>query len=566
MNVIRVFILSLLAGLAAQSGSVAGQQVPDTRPHSGSISGHVVVDGKPGAGIGLLLFGGDSPEGKPIAKAMAEGDGSYRFSEVRSGLYCLDVDSPDLVNGTSPIYGPMGWKVSVGNGQGVQGVDITLVRGGVISGRVVTRDGITVPNEPVSLTSANSGLRRGRISLRGGPFATDSNGDFMLFGIPPGKYLISVGFDLARLRGDIWDKNDFSGPFGRIAQDHFYEETFYPGVTGKPLAQSIDVPLGSKVDGIEIIVGRPHSTYKASGRVIDGRTGQVVPNCDLQVMQRVNQGFRGAGDGIWQRDKADENGDFTISGLIPGRFFIAANFDEGPGDLYGRRLDFEIDDSNITGLQVKVEHGLMLEGIVVAPGGDKGLAAKASHLILSASLRTEESEFVDSERSANIGEDGSFRVSGLRRGVADIAILPTRSVSGFTLVRIEYPRPENESQPLVIPAQGWHCRIPIGNKDIKGVRVVLAYDDSSIKCHVAITGRLPVGMRLFAWISHSNSNTMVGLDANGDFTLERLEPGDYEVEIGEGGKRFTGKKLVRVEKNAQVSVSFVLDASRIEQR
>jgi len=71
-------------------------------------------------------------------------------------------------------------------------------------------------------------------------------------------------------------------------------------------------------------------------------------------------------------------------------------------------------------------------------------------------------------------------------------------------------------------------------------------------------------MRLHAWVSPSGA--LPPLDANGDFTLEGLEPGEYEIQIGDSHRRLTESKKVRVEKNGQASVSFVLDANHLVER
>src|SRR5215470_2678920 len=193
-RVMRYCILTLLV-VAGGGLTRTGQQLRKGTPRVGSISGHVTIEGRPGAGVGISLFDGDHPYGKPIASERTDGDGHYHFADVRSGQYCLNVDSLELVDAARSPYEPAGWKVSVPNGQAVDRVDLALVRAGVISGRVLKLDGGPLANEPVDLMPADSALGR-RIHMRGGPFTTDSNGDFKLSGVPPGPYLVSVGLDV----------------------------------------------------------------------------------------------------------------------------------------------------------------------------------------------------------------------------------------------------------------------------------------------------------------------------------------------------------------------------------
>ena len=45
-----------------------------------------------------------------------------------------------------------------------------------------------------------------------------------------------------------------------------------------------------------------------------------------------------------------------------------------------------------------------------------------------------------------------------------------------------------------------------------------------------------------------------------------LEPGDYELEIGGGSRRFTKPRRVTVKKDQQTEVTFTIDASEIKER
>jgi hypothetical protein len=558
----RAVFLSLLTVLGAHVPAKPGQEPRDTTSRLGSISGHITIEGKPGAGLGLSLFLGEYPYGQPVATAVTGGDGRYHFSELPSAHYWLKVDSPGCVNADGSFDNRTGRRVGVASGESVDNADLDLVRVGAISGRILGIDGSPVVNEQVQLTPAHNNFAMRPISLAAGPFTTDSSGAFRIFGIPPGDYLVSIGVDLARLSGAVWDKYDDWGQFGRVAGDHYYEETFCPGVTDRQKAQIIRVVAGSDVTGIDITAGRPRRSFSVSGRVADVRTGQGIGNCGLQVMQRVNQGYRGASTGGLQEEKPDQNGNFTLSGFIPGSFFIGATFYEGNGDLYGSRLDFEIKDSDVTGLQVKACHGLSVEGKLVVAEGDKDAVSKAGDLKLTARLKIEEVGPIDWFREVPVNSDGGFRIGGLRRGEVVIDISPSSPSSFLSLVRIEYPSSDGDGQIQASSADGRGGPIRVGDKDIKGVRVIVAYKNASIKCHVAIVGTIPANMRLSAWVSRSNGISMPPLDANGEFTLEGLEPGDYEVSIGDGGRRLTETKTVRVQENAQANVSFVLDLDR----
>src|SRR5215831_18069014 len=119
----RLFTMTMLV-LAAGGLARTARQARDGTPQPGSISGRITIEGTPGAGVGISLFEGDHPYGKPIAKKRTDGNGRYHFADVRPGQYCLNVDSLELVDAAWSPYGSTGWKVSVPNGRAVDRVDL----------------------------------------------------------------------------------------------------------------------------------------------------------------------------------------------------------------------------------------------------------------------------------------------------------------------------------------------------------------------------------------------------------------------------------------------------------
>lgn len=562
-----VIVLSLLNH---PLGTVAQEQ-NQQKGGLGSISGHLTIQGKLAPGIEVTLL----PQSyhfkdKAIATCKTDANGRYQFTNLPANHYWLKVDAPGYANLDKKAWEGPGRNVTIADGEVVDDADLDLVPSGAITGRITDSTGNPVVGEEVELTAVGEyGPYTHSTYLPSGPFKTESNGTFKLSGIPPGQYLISIGVDIARLRGDVWDKNDRAGQFGRVAGSHYYEQTFYPGVTVREQAHIVSVLPGGEITGLNITVSKSLPTFTASGRVIDVQTGKGLANRRLQVWQRVGaRGYRGAMDGALKVEKTDEGGNFHLSGMVPGRFFIGASLEDSNSDLYSLKVDFEIKETDIAGLTVRVYHGLTLEGTVVIAGEAKELATSMlPELKIDAWLSTSVEDPADNYREAAVGKDGSFKISGLRQGKLRISL--TGASHYFSIARVELPKSEDKTQMQIVEASSLEeAQLEIGDNNLKAVRLVLTYKNASIKGHVTVVGgRLPAEIRLMARIYHPVGTGggfwwMPECDANGNFSLDGLEPGDYEIEISDGGRSFTETKSVKVKKGTVTEVPFTVNLAK----
>src|SRR5262249_26183383 len=132
--------------------NASGQdQVKDASP-AGQISGCVTIQGKLAPGIAIELQPNTISHIKDpaIAKTMTDAQGRYHFINVAPNKYWVKADAVGFVTQPWDIDGP-GRRVAVATGASVQGVDINLLRGGVMSGRILDADGNPVADQRVLL-------------------------------------------------------------------------------------------------------------------------------------------------------------------------------------------------------------------------------------------------------------------------------------------------------------------------------------------------------------------------------------------------------------------------------
>ena len=568
-GIVALVIFVLVGGILSEAAtrdqvSKTTDASPKNKP--GSITGRITIQGKPASGLVVTL----QPRhnhlvDKAIATASTDEEGRYHFSDIFPGHYWIKILGREYVTARGFQYDGPGRDVSLSDGGLVDDGDIELIRGGVVSGRIRASDGATVPNEHVFVTAVNG---RGQMYLQGSdgePFKTDANGYYRIYGVPPGRYLVGVGVDIPRVTGEVRDRDDF-GMTGTVGADHYYAETFNPGISDKSQAQVLEVTEGSELSDIDITVGRRFRAFTVSGRVVDTETGAPISSCYIELGHNVGGGYRSS-YGLGGPSDTDSEGRFSLNGLVPGAFYVNAQYVE-PTESYSTPVAFEVKDQDVEGLEIKAQRGVRLRGTVSVVGAK--IAGDIESKISLLKLQTSETRGGSTSplhREGIVGRDGSFEIVGLRPGNFELSIGSSDVSEYFSLVRVEYSS-DDKSAPTTIAVQDRdRAFVTVGKAGLKGVRVVLAYKNGRIKIHVDIeNGKLPAGVRLIAWIGNDHWTTMPELDSNGDFIEEGLSPGEYQVEIGDGSTRFTGKKIVKVANNGEAQVSFIIDAGKIKGR
>ena len=200
----------------------ARSQTPDpARKPTGSISGRITSEGKPAAGIPVAAVEGQSLNTRDApARAYSDVDGNYQITGLKGGEYQVWTLTPSMVPepSTSPNYSPYigaAKSVLLGADENVSGVDLKLIRGAVITGRVTNADNKPVVEERVKLQllDANGNPRFGAIgNAYDQMYQTDDRGIYRIFDLSPGRYRVSVGYDAAT---------------DGLTRTHRYDQTFY---------------------------------------------------------------------------------------------------------------------------------------------------------------------------------------------------------------------------------------------------------------------------------------------------------------------------------------------------
>jgi hypothetical protein len=303
-------VLPVLAAVAA----VHAQVLP-----SAHVSGRVVEEQTraplPGARVSLSFELGSSPV--PVQQTITDQDGRYAFAGVAAGQYRLDVQKSGILPLADAIWDRV---VTVSDGQNVEDWNVSVQRGGAIAGRILDQFGEPLADVAIRAVRqerpgapSQSTVKR---SLRSDPhdprLLTNDLGEFRIYGLVPGDYLISA------------DRPQWDGYRNISADMTLQASTFYPGVSDASAAQPVTVNSGETVGGIEFrLLTKPG--FSVSGVIVD-QAG--APVAGILVLLRADSRFDANGgvvEGAVGLTSSDAKGRFALGNLASGSYHVGVD-------------------------------------------------------------------------------------------------------------------------------------------------------------------------------------------------------------------------------------------------
>ncbi len=533
-------------------------QTPVKEP-TGEIAGRVMAGEKPLAGVRVMLGLGSNWDWKNAQRAVTDQDGNYRFSKIAAGAYTVIPHAPAYVLPLQGKYGEKGKAVTLKDGETVESFDFKLVRGGVITGRVSDSANKPVMEQQVRLELVGEANSPRTDPWRGGnwdKFRTNDQGVYRIYGLPPGRYLVSFGAD----------KNDRDMDFGG-AKGGYFERTFYPGVKDKNEAKVVELGEGAEASGVDIKLGERSKTFTISGRVVDTATNKPAPRLAISY-SKLSDDKRIMSYGSDER--SDPQGQFKLEGIKPGRYavFVAFWSNQETEERTGEAIEVEVTDSDVADVELKVTRGASVSGAMVLEGvTDPVLQAKFAKFRFSVSASVKDQLSAPSYKQVSPGPDGSFRAVGLGAGRAQFYLGEYPRPRGFRLARVEKDGAAVVGEGLEIKA----------GEDVTGVRVVYQYSTGLVRGRVEVTnGQLTEGMRLVITARRVDSPSAEELyadspDARNNFVIDGLGTGEYEIILRLIDKPnvydykelpVRERKRVKVTDGAETEVNLTLDLNK----
>lgn len=538
------FWLLLLSTTLAQAPARVG---------TASISGKVLLDGKPAAEMLVILSKHEqvSPaQVTPPPRTTTDANGQYRFSGLSAGKYFVNVAAPGYINSKRQGEWEAGSSLSLADGETIENVDFALVKGGVITGRVMDEQGRPVIEEPLVLYRVEGNGNKMRAYCRTN---TDDRGVYRCFTLLPGKYIVGAGKDDKK-------KDEAEGYYGARSP---YARSWYPNATDEEGAKVIELSAGSEVAEIDLKLGRRKKGVRVLGRVIAADTNRPVARAYVGF-SRVNEDGKTTGFSTSNDSMTNADGEFRILNLTPGKYRLTPMMMQG-GDYYGEPLTVEVGTEDQSGLELKMQRGTTLTGVAVLEDPvNREATGKLARLMLFANATGGDGYLGPSSQSL-IGSDGSFQLKGLRPGKMQIRLGNFETeLRGFSITRLERDGAPVESG-LEVKA----------GEAITGVRLVIGYGAGSIRGELKFeNGGLPDGIGLHLKSRRNGvgeSSNWIEVDARNRFAIEGLTTGTYELTVETHSTRppwdkpavkLTGiKKSVDVTNGQETKVTITVDLS-----
>ena len=332
---------------------------PQVKTGTAAIHGRVTAadTNQPLRGAVVWLTGGP-PTTNPGRSTATDARGRFAFTGLVAGTYRVRAGPGNLRGQYLPLtFGARrnnepGDPIELKDGDRFDRANVALPRGAAISGRVVDEFG-----DPVTRASVFPvRVRAGVVAFQRGGMAgaTDDLGQFRIFGLEPGEYIIGAEMRM------------MSGPPVEGPSDGFMI-TYHPSTSVEREAARLKVAAAEDLAGIEIRLVRTR-TFRVSGTLIDSH-GRPVSN---------------AGGSLFRLDRADgsvgssimlEPGKFTIRDVPPGdyRFFVQPYSSAAADPARPQRREYADVPvtvmSNIDDLVVVTQPGTTITGQVVFAEG-----------------------------------------------------------------------------------------------------------------------------------------------------------------------------------------------------
>jgi len=271
-------------------------------------------------------------------------EGKFRFTGLEDRLYSVNVT---YSKGYTYRPVPASERIVRGPYRVGDHITITLVRGGVITGRVTTSNGepmIGVQVSAMKVKDSEGGPVRDIVSGR--PRTTDDRGVYRFYGLAPGAYVV---FTRGGMYG--WPISAYEG----------YAPTYHPS-SPRETATEITVTIGGEVNGVDIRY-RGERGYTVSGKVLSA--APATPNAGTSVgIYNASTSFQAGTVSIRSGD--GQNG-FTIVGLTDGEYEVIARRAGAESDEYftspPRRVT--VKGADVGGVELRLEPLASVSGKVV---------------------------------------------------------------------------------------------------------------------------------------------------------------------------------------------------------
>ncbi|HMD33537.1 MAG TPA: carboxypeptidase-like regulatory domain-containing protein [Vicinamibacterales bacterium] len=430
-----VILLAAFVTQTAIAGQAPAQQQQQPQPKATAVIRGRVIAGDTSqparrAQVRLTMIGRTSGP-PPNLSVTVDADGNYEFAGLLPGRYVVNVSKTSYVDqATAAQPGNARPPLEIREGQVVEHVDLVLLRGAVVTGRVFDEVGDPISGVQVTALRAQGTGDQQRFMSTSRPSSTDDLGSFRIFGLMPGEYVVQ-----AQWRPNMPSSAEALGRTG-------YAATYFPGTTDPRTAQRFVLRPNQSITDVAMSLV-PVTTVRVSGSVVDSHGAS--PSGGV-LLTRSSNGSQVMGP-MFTTSASLRDGKFLFPGVAPGEYILRTG--GGPNAESGT-MELAVGADDIEGLLLTMSPPLKVSGrILVEPGAAPPppptlmLMPVAQGIGISSDQRgTAASDFTFDLKAPpgvyrlQVSVPGPWTIRAIRVGGADVTddgieVKPGRSITGI---------------------------------------------------------------------------------------------------------------------------------------
>ena len=504
---------------------------------TGAITGRVVTeDGQPvrHASVAISGMGGVRRTISGRLAIITDDDGNFQADGLDPMPYQIGVSAPGYVmlpagKNVDPTAPRPVTYAYVG-----ESVTLTMVRGGVITGRIVNAGGepvigVAVKVERVRDESGRPTKEQSLFYIA--PRQTDDRGIYRIYGLMPGSYLVSIG----------------GGGRGYSSRTTPYENrlpVYYPSAT-RDTAMEVTVRSGEESTGIDIRY-RAERGFAVSGKVLggpaDSRSGMVISTSSILLRNPVTGNIVSS---TFIAPMGDQNNGYALYGIPNGEYeAIASRSPQGDeASLESAPRRFTVNGNDVTGIDLTMAPLASLAGTVTienAPTtGEHKCEAKREFYLNETLVNSRRDEPNEKEELAGslfglpqfgVPDDkGEFSIRGLKAG--RYRLLSQMPDENWFLKSVK-AKATGAAPPNDAGRNGLTLK---AGERLAGVTVTIASGAAGLKGKITTAAgvKLPSRLRVYLLPAEPEAKdellrfAEVKAEENGSFSFANLAPGKY---------------------------------------